>query len=732
MRWTSSGPSPHRAPPTRGADRPAADVVRSHRHALRVARSCPTCTPSSSASRRRSPRAHRPPADRRGQPSSTTRRGTFGTRGERAAAARGVTTTAVAPESVTIQPASSALKWMLTGTTIAPSRPHACVATKNSAEFGTSTATRSPRRTPQLVQRMGQVAGRSVELREGHTSARPRSTRRRVRPYPGLRDHSRFGGVHRPHLARHRLPARRRHVPRTRAQIRNRIPRMENVDCGHWRTGRWPIGTRPTPPRSGRCSTPRSSSCNATTPIDPKVADIVRESGLSQPGLLPPLRRQGRAAARAARRRPRATRPHHRAAHGRGRPTATRAIRAWVGAVARSGARPVGRRGDPAVRRQQRAARGRVSRRGRALAGPARRAARGTRRRRANAAAVYHLAMGAVHDALAARQRPDRTRESTRIDRTSRSGGAPMSDADPARRECLLTGIGGQGVQLCAQVLARGAALEGKHVMLFGVYGGTMRGMNTDATVVDRRRAAALSAAGLAHRVRRSRCTTSSGARSRAKLRDGALVLVNDATFETPLDADRYRVVRVPATDRATELGNALGGSMVMAGAYAAISGLVGARRARSTGCASRSRRTARSTSRPTTTTLARPASQWGSHAARRRRSRCVSANGTVTIDVEVCKGCELCIPACPPRVLAMSDAVNHLGYHYPELHRGCTGCAACLLVCPDFVFEVFRATARDAKRPWATDRREAHGGVRGDRARRRSRRAAGSSPATR
>jgi 2-oxoglutarate ferredoxin oxidoreductase subunit delta len=68
-----------------------------------------------------------------------------------------------------------------------------------------------------------------------------------------------------------------------------------------------------------------------------------------------------------------------------------------------------------------------------------------------------------------------------------------------------------------------------------------------------------------------------------------------------------------------------------------------------------------------------------------------VRSRGTVTIAIERCKGCELCIPACPPRVLTMSDAPNRHGYHYPELHPGCTGCAACLLVCPDFVFEVFR-----------------------------------------
>ena len=63
-----------------------------------------------------------------------------------------------------------------------------------------------------------------------------------------------------------------------------------------------------------------------------------------------------------------------------------------------------------------------------------------------------------------------------------------------------------------------------------------------------------------------------------------------------------------------------------------------------------------------------------------------VRSRGTVTIDVELCKGCDLCIPACPPAVLTMSHPVNHMGYHYPELHAGCTGCAACLLVCPDFV----------------------------------------------
>jgi len=51
-------------------------------------------------------------------------------------------------------------------------------------------------------------------------------------------------------------------------------------------------------------------------------------------------------------------------------------------------------------------------------------------------------------------------------------------------REVLLTGIGGQGVQLAATILARAATREGRHVMTLGTYGGCMRGGNTDSSVL--------------------------------------------------------------------------------------------------------------------------------------------------------------------------------------------------------------------------------------------------------
>ena len=69
-------------------------------------------------------------------------------------------------------------------------------------------------------------------------------------------------------------------------------------------------------------------------------------------------------------------------------------------------------------------------------------------------------------------------------------------------------------------------------------------------------------------------------------------------------------------------------------------------------------------------------------------------SRGTVVIETERCKGCELCIPACPPKVLRMSGSHNAMGLPYPELLAGCTGCGACLLVCPDFCFEVYQFEA--------------------------------------
>ncbi len=133
-------------------------------------------------------------------------------------------------------------------------------------------------------------------------------------------------------------------------------------------------------------------------------------------------------------------------------------------------------------------------------------------------------------------------------------------------RHVLLTGIGGQGVQLAAQVLARAALSEGRDVQLFGSYGGMMRGGNTDATLViadDRVESpptvtSAWAALLLHHEY---------AAPTLRRVRAGGVVLVNTTVWEGAVDGANHRVVEVPASDLAVDAGNIIAAGMVMLGA---------------------------------------------------------------------------------------------------------------------------------------------------------------------
>jgi 2-oxoglutarate ferredoxin oxidoreductase subunit delta len=57
------------------------------------------------------------------------------------------------------------------------------------------------------------------------------------------------------------------------------------------------------------------------------------------------------------------------------------------------------------------------------------------------------------------------------------------------------------------------------------------------------------------------------------------------------------------------------------------------------------------------------------------------------------CKGCELCVAACPKACLELTTGpVNALGHHAIRLTdaAACTSCALCARVCPDSVFTVY------------------------------------------
>ena len=150
------------------------------------------------------------------------------------------------------------------------------------------------------------------------------------------------------------------------------------------------------------------------------------------------------------------------------------------------------------------------------------------------------------------------------------------------QREVILTGIGGQGVQLAAKTLAMAATAEGRRVMMSSHYGGEMRGGQTEASVVvadvDLRAVPILESAWSAM-VMHGRYWPGVAAR----LRDGGLVVVNTTVAgevvddEGRLAPEGVELVGVPAGEIASGIGAPMAAGFVLLGAYAAATGVVGA-----------------------------------------------------------------------------------------------------------------------------------------------------------
>jgi NAD-dependent dihydropyrimidine dehydrogenase PreA subunit len=68
---------------------------------------------------------------------------------------------------------------------------------------------------------------------------------------------------------------------------------------------------------------------------------------------------------------------------------------------------------------------------------------------------------------------------------------------------------------------------------------------------------------------------------------------------------------------------------------------------------------------------------------------------GRLRVDEAECKGCGLCIEACPPKVIRLSEGLNHYGYRTAQYAgAGCTGCGICFLACPEpGALTVYRAS---------------------------------------
>jgi 2-oxoglutarate ferredoxin oxidoreductase subunit gamma len=136
------------------------------------------------------------------------------------------------------------------------------------------------------------------------------------------------------------------------------------------------------------------------------------------------------------------------------------------------------------------------------------------------------------------------------------------------RLELKLAGIGGQGVLLAAQVLARAGVNQYKYVTWFPSYGTRMRGGDSSATVIlsqERIHAPILSrpkAMVMMH--------TTALERFESTVAPGGLIVVDGSLVEQQVKRDDVESCYVPASQIAVELGAAQLANLVLLGAFLA------------------------------------------------------------------------------------------------------------------------------------------------------------------
>lgn len=142
-----------------------------------------------------------------------------------------------------------------------------------------------------------------------------------------------------------------------------------------------------------------------------------------------------------------------------------------------------------------------------------------------------------------------------------------------AEIEIMFTGVGGQGLQLIAKALAITAIHEDRNVQLSSEYGGAMRGGHSLATLVvgdgPLRALPIVAAAASALALHRSFWDAVA-----PRLRPGAVVAVNSSLFDDDIP-EAGQVVRVPATQLASEVATPMAAGFVLLGAFVNATALV-------------------------------------------------------------------------------------------------------------------------------------------------------------
>lgn len=144
-----------------------------------------------------------------------------------------------------------------------------------------------------------------------------------------------------------------------------------------------------------------------------------------------------------------------------------------------------------------------------------------------------------------------------------------------ATTEMRFSGLGGQGMILCAYVVGRATAvIEGRHATLNQAFGPEARGSACSAQLIVSDEPV------MFPYVRGTDVLVAMSQEAYQKfvseVRDGGTVIV-DASLVTPEESDRVRIVTAPATIEAEKLGKRIVANMVMAGVFTAATGVVSA-----------------------------------------------------------------------------------------------------------------------------------------------------------
>jgi 2-oxoglutarate ferredoxin oxidoreductase subunit gamma len=142
-----------------------------------------------------------------------------------------------------------------------------------------------------------------------------------------------------------------------------------------------------------------------------------------------------------------------------------------------------------------------------------------------------------------------------------------------AQVEVIISGFGGQGALFAGQLLAYAGIAENKHVTWIPSYGPEMRGGTANCTVIlsDEEIGAPI----IRHPDVAVVLNLPSMEKYARLVKSGGLLIVNESLVSLRSDRKDLRVVYVPATEIATELGNPRMANLVLLGALIHATGIV-------------------------------------------------------------------------------------------------------------------------------------------------------------